>query len=162
MGGNVWPTRTFCSDIHGDDQCNTNCGCRGVSKCNLLFTAVLIKGANIQTACCFIWLVATIWSSFPLLGWGEYVPEPYGLSCTIAWRSYNTSVSDTVYIVCSFSLFMLIPFLLIVVSQCKILHTISRLSCQVSAGNIRNKLKRTEKKLSWVNNLLLFRPCLLN
>lgn len=131
-------------------------------KCNSLFTAVWIKGARIKIACCFIWLVAVVWSSFPLLGWGEYVPEPYGLSCTVAWRGYHTSAKDAFYVVCSFSLFTLIPFLLIVVSQCHIIFTMSRLSRQVSEGRIRNKLKRTEKRLSWVNKLLLFCPCLLD
>lgn len=96
-----------------------------------------------------------VWSSLPLLGWGEYAPEPYGLSCAVAWRGYHSSAKDAFYVVCSFGLFTLIPFLLIVVSQCRIIFTVCRLSRQISDESIRNKLKHTEKKLSWVNKLLL-------
>ncbi|XP_055042864.2 opsin 8, group member b [Misgurnus anguillicaudatus] len=32
------------------------------------------------------WLYALLWALFPLMGWGKYGPEPFGLSCTLAWR----------------------------------------------------------------------------
>ncbi|XP_048063586.1 opsin 8, group member b [Megalobrama amblycephala] len=32
------------------------------------------------------WLYALLWAIFPLIGWGKYGPEPFGLSCTLAWR----------------------------------------------------------------------------
>lgn len=101
--------------------------------------------------CCAIWLVATVWSSFPLFGWGEYVPEPYGLSCTIAWRGYHTSAKDAFYVICSFACFTLVPVLLIVVSQCRILYKVSRFSYSLSARGIRNNLRRAEKRLSMVS-----------
>lgn len=102
-------------------------------------------------ACCALWLVAAVWSSFPLVGWGEYVPEPYGLSCTIAWRAYHTSAKDAVYVICSFACFTMVPVLLIVVSQCRILHEVSRFSNSLSARGIRNNLKHAEKRLSVVS-----------
>lgn len=148
-GGWMWPTRTLCSDIYKNDQCSSTCGCSGVSKCKSVFTAAWIRGANLRSACCLIWLVATVWASLPLLGWGEYVPEPYGLSCSMSWSGYHTK--DAFYIVCSFSLFTLIPFLLTVVFQCRIMSSVSRLSNQVSVGDIRRKLKQREHRLSWVN-----------
>lgn len=117
-----------------------------------------MERASIRTTCCFIWLVATVWSSFPLLGWAEYVPEPYGLSCTIAWRSYHTSTKDAFYVICSFTFFTLIPILLIAASQCQIISRVSRFSYQLSARGIRNNLQRTEKQLSMVNKQLLFCP----
>uniref|UniRef100_A0A8C7FPT3 Opsin 8, group member c n=1 Tax=Oncorhynchus kisutch TaxID=8019 RepID=A0A8C7FPT3_ONCKI len=86
--------------------------------------AVWLDGANIRLVCCASWLIATVWSSFPLFGWGEYVPEPYGLSCTIAWHSYHTSFKDAFYVICSFSCFMLVPVLLIVMSQIQILYKV--------------------------------------
>lgn len=110
-----------------------------------------LEGANIWIACCAIWLVATVWSSFPLFGWGEYVPEPYGLSCTIAWRGYHTSAKDAFYVICSFACFTLIPVLLIVVSQCQILYKVSRFSYSLSARGIRNNLRCAEKRLSMVS-----------
>uniref|UniRef100_A0A3P9AUW8 Opsin-5 n=1 Tax=Maylandia zebra TaxID=106582 RepID=A0A3P9AUW8_9CICH len=109
---------------------------------------VWLKGTNIRLLCCAIWLVATVWSSFPLFGWGEYVPEPYGLSCTIAWQGYHTSAKDAFYVICSFACFTLVPVLLIVVSQCRILYKVSRFSYLLSARGIRNNLRRAEKRLS--------------
>lgn len=129
-------------------------GCSSLCQCDSLFTAVWMKGANIWIVCCCTWLVATVWSSFPLFGWGEYVPEPYGLSCTVAWRGYHTSTKDAFYVICSFTCFTLIPVLLIVVSQCQIISRVSRFSYQLSARGIRNNLQYTEKRLSMVNKLL--------
>ncbi|XP_054474691.1 opsin 8, group member c [Anoplopoma fimbria] len=110
--------------------------------------AVWLEGTNIRKACCAIWLVAAVWSSFPLFGWGEYVPEPYGLSCTIAWRGYHTSAKDAFYVICSFACFTMVPVLLIVVSQCQILYKVSRFSNSLAARGIRNKLRHAEKRLS--------------
>lgn len=120
----------------------------------LLVTAVWLEGANLRLACCAIWLVAAVWSSFPLFGWGEYVPEPYGLSCTIAWRGYHTSAKDAFYVICSFVCFTLVPVLLIVVSQCQILYKVSRFSYSLSARGIRNNLRHTEKRLSMVSLMM--------
>ncbi|XP_070706037.1 opsin 8, group member c [Pempheris klunzingeri] len=121
---------------------------RYLKTCYSLVYAVWLEGANIWIACCAIWLVATVWSSFPLFGWGEYVPEPYGLSCTIAWRGYHTSAKDAFYVICSFTCFTLIPVLLIVVSQCQILYKVSSFSYSLSARGIRNNLRFTERRLS--------------
>uniref|UniRef100_A0A7N9ATW4 Opsin 8, group member c n=1 Tax=Mastacembelus armatus TaxID=205130 RepID=A0A7N9ATW4_9TELE len=111
---------------------------------------VWLKGANIWIVCCGIWLVAVVWSSFPLFGWGEYVPEPYGLSCTIAWRRYHTSVKDAFYVICSFVFFTLIPVFLIVVSQWQILRKVSRFSYSLSTRGIRSNLHHAEKRLSMI------------
>uniref|UniRef100_A0A673BFA3 Opsin-5-like n=1 Tax=Sphaeramia orbicularis TaxID=375764 RepID=A0A673BFA3_9TELE len=110
--------------------------------------SVWLEDANIRLICAAVWLVSTVWSSFPLFGWGEYVPEPYGLSCTVAWRGYHTSAKDAFYVICSFAFFTLVPVILIVVSQCLILYKVSRFSYLLSARGIRNKLRYTEKRLS--------------
>ncbi|KAM3861043.1 opsin 8, group member c [Diretmus argenteus] len=121
---------------------------RYLKTCYSLVYAVWLEGANIPLLCCAIWLVATVWSCFPLFGWGEYVPEPYGLSCTIAFRAYHTSVKDAVYVICSFACFTLVPVLLIVVSQCHILYKVYHFSSSLSVRGIRNKLRYAEKRLS--------------
>lgn len=109
---------------------------------------VWLEGSNIRLMCFFIWLVAAVWSCFPLVGWGEYVPEPYGLSCTVAWRGYHTSAKDAFYVICSFACFTLIPVLLIVVTQALILYKVSRFSYSLSVRGIRNNLRSTEKRLT--------------
>ncbi|KAK6297197.1 hypothetical protein J4Q44_G00317800 [Coregonus suidteri] len=110
--------------------------------------AVWLEGVNILLVCCATWLVAAVWSSFPLFGWGEYVPEPYGLSCTIAWHGYHTSFKDTFYVICSFAFFMLVPVVLIVVSQVQILYKVYRFSYALSAQGIQTNLHHAEKCLS--------------
>ncbi|KAM9778210.1 LOW QUALITY PROTEIN: opsin 8, group member c [Syngnathus typhle] len=105
---------------------------RYLKTCSLVYAAWL-ENTNIRLVCCVIWLVATVWSSFPLFGWGGYVPEPYGLSCTIAWRGYHTSAKDAFYVICSFACFTLMPVLVIVMSHCQVLYKISRFSYSLLA-----------------------------
>ncbi|XP_059212251.1 opsin 8, group member c [Centropristis striata] len=121
---------------------------RYLKTCYSLVYAVWLEGANLRVACFSIWLVAVVWSSFPLFGWGEYVPEPYGLSCTIAWRGYHTSAKDAFYVIFSFAFFTMVPVLLIVVSQCQIIYKVSRFSYSLSVRGIPNNLRHTEKRLS--------------
>ncbi|XP_061609939.1 T cell activation RhoGTPase activating protein b isoform X2 [Phyllopteryx taeniolatus] len=121
---------------------------RYLKTCYSLVYAVWLESGNIRMVCCVIWLVAAVWSSFPLFGWGEYVPEPYGLSCTVAWRGYHTSAKDAFYVICSFVCFTLLPVLLIVMSHCQILYKVSRFSYSLSARGIHNNLRHAEKRLS--------------
>ncbi|KAK7907695.1 hypothetical protein WMY93_016307 [Mugilogobius chulae] len=119
-----------------------------ISVIRYLKTCYSLLYVSVRWVCVAIWLVATLWSCFPLFGWGEYVPEPYGLSCTVAWKGYHTSAKDAFYVICSFACFTLVPVLLIVVSQGLILYKVSRFSDTLSARGIRNNLRRTEKRLT--------------
>ncbi|XP_010876722.2 opsin 8, group member c isoform X3 [Esox lucius] len=121
---------------------------RYIRTCYSLVYAVWLDSSNIRLVCCGTWLVAAAWSSLPLFGWGEYVPEPYGLSCTVAWRSYHNSFKDAFYVICSFALFTLVPILLIVLSQIHILYRVCHFSHSLSARGVQTKLRRTERRLS--------------
>ncbi|XP_010880466.2 opsin 8, group member b [Esox lucius] len=44
-----------------------------------------ISRRSVKLLCLWTWLCALLWASFPLLGWGRYGPEPFGISCTLAW-----------------------------------------------------------------------------
>lgn len=44
-----------------------------------------ITWRTVKIMCVWIWLYGLIWALFPLLGWGRYGPEPFGLSCSLAW-----------------------------------------------------------------------------
>uniref|UniRef100_A0A8K9Y459 Opsin 8, group member c n=1 Tax=Oncorhynchus mykiss TaxID=8022 RepID=A0A8K9Y459_ONCMY len=134
-------------------------GCYIFGLCGMFTIAAIsvilwLDGANIRLVCCASWLIAAVWSSFPLFGWGEYVPEPYGLSCTIAWHSYHTSFKDAFYVICSFSCFMLVPVLLIVMSQIQILYKVYHFTYALSARGIRTNLRHAEKRLSMVRRVL--------
>ncbi|GLD63844.1 opsin-5-like protein [Lates japonicus] len=113
--------------------------------------------AVVDFLCCICFYPLSILSSFHHVWLGEnitclstigHVPEPYGLSCTIAWRGYHTSAKDAFHVICSFACFTLVPVLFIVVSQCRILYKVSRFSYSLSARGIRNNLRHAEKRLS--------------
>uniref|UniRef100_A0A8C6SGI1 Opsin 8, group member b n=1 Tax=Neogobius melanostomus TaxID=47308 RepID=A0A8C6SGI1_9GOBI len=44
-----------------------------------------VSWRNAKLLCVWIWIYALLWALLPLLGWGHYGPEPFGLSCTLAW-----------------------------------------------------------------------------
>ena len=117
-------------------------------------TAAWLDGANIGLVCFGSWVIATLWSCLPMFGWGECSPEPYGLSCTVAWRGYYTFTKDALYVICSFAFFTLVPVLLIVVSQCQILLKVCRFSYSLSTRGIRINLRHAEKRLSMVSRRL--------
>uniref|UniRef100_A0A668ULS2 G-protein coupled receptors family 1 profile domain-containing protein n=1 Tax=Oreochromis aureus TaxID=47969 RepID=A0A668ULS2_OREAU len=55
-----------------------------------LFSLFLTAGEKIswkkvKMLCLWSWLYALIWALFPIVGWGRYGPEPFGLSCSLAW-----------------------------------------------------------------------------
>ncbi|KAM4633753.1 opsin 8, group member b [Polymixia lowei] len=44
-----------------------------------------ISRRKVKILCVWTWLYALFWALFPILGWGRYGPEPFGLSCSLAW-----------------------------------------------------------------------------
>lgn len=68
--------------------------------------------------CLWIWLYSVIWAMFPILGWGRYGPEPFGISCSLAWGQmkhegfsfvvaifcFNLAVPAVVIICCYFGI----------------------------------------------------------
>ncbi|XP_028997099.1 opsin 8, group member b isoform X2 [Betta splendens] len=40
---------------------------------------------KVKVLCAWTWLYALVWALLPVLGWGRYGPEPFGLSCSLAW-----------------------------------------------------------------------------
>ncbi|CAM5131114.1 unnamed protein product [Natator depressus] len=61
----------------------------------------------------FIWLCSLLWAILPLLGWGYYGPEPFGISCTIAWSEFHNSANGFSFILSMFILCTLLPALTI-------------------------------------------------
>ncbi|XP_051500915.1 opsin 8, group member a [Myxocyprinus asiaticus] len=56
-----------------------------------------------------IWLYSLLWAVFPLLGWGGYGPEPYGLACSVDWAEYQNSFNGSSFIMALAILCTLIP-----------------------------------------------------
>lgn len=58
------------------------------------------------------WLYALLWAVFPLIGWGAYGPEPFGLSCTLAWAEMKDHSPS--FVISMFTMNLAIPAIIIV------------------------------------------------
>ncbi|XP_036437634.1 opsin 8, group member a [Colossoma macropomum] len=56
-----------------------------------------------------IWLYSLLWAVFPLLGWGGYGPEPFGLACSVDWAGYQHSLNGSTFIMALAILCTIIP-----------------------------------------------------
>uniref|UniRef100_A0A673GX26 Opsin-5-like n=1 Tax=Sinocyclocheilus rhinocerous TaxID=307959 RepID=A0A673GX26_9TELE len=63
-----------------------------------------------------IWLYSLLWAVFPLLGWGRYGPEPFGLACSVDWAGYQHSLNGSSFIMALAILCTLIPCAVILFS----------------------------------------------
>uniref|UniRef100_A0A8C6SJ15 Opsin 8, group member a n=1 Tax=Neogobius melanostomus TaxID=47308 RepID=A0A8C6SJ15_9GOBI len=61
-------------------------------------TGVKFQRPTIRILISGIWLYAGLWAAFPLLGWGSYGPEPFGLACSVDWTGYGESLSHATFI----------------------------------------------------------------
>ncbi len=71
-----------------------------------------ISWEKVKILCVWIWLYALIWALFPILGWGEYGPEPFGLSCSLAWGQMKKE--DFSFVITMFSFNLVIPSVIII------------------------------------------------
>lgn len=60
-----------------------------------------------------IWLYASLWALLPLLGWGSYGPEPFGLACSIDWIGYEESLNHSTFIMALATLCTFLPCVVI-------------------------------------------------
>ncbi|XP_062406265.1 opsin 8, group member b [Sardina pilchardus] len=60
------------------------------------------------------WLYALLWSVFPFVGWGEYGPEPFGLSCTLAWANMRHIHNGFSFVISMFSMNLATPAVVII------------------------------------------------
>ncbi|XP_022077080.1 opsin 8, group member b [Acanthochromis polyacanthus] len=67
---------------------------------------------KVKLLCMWTWLYALVWALFPILGWGRYGPEPFGLSCSLAWGQMKHEGFSFVITVFSFNL--VIPSIIII------------------------------------------------
>lgn len=92
-----------------------------------------------------IWLYAALWAVFPLLGWGGYGPEPFGLACSVDWAGYQQSVNRSSFIMSLAVLCTFIPFLVILFSYSGIAWKLHKAyqaiqNSNLNYGNIEKKV----------------------
>lgn len=71
-----------------------------------------------------VWCYAAVFAVGPLLGWGEYGPEPYGTACCIDWHVPSQNSLAMSYIVCLFFFCYIVPCTVIFLSYVFILLTV--------------------------------------
>ncbi|XP_030628011.1 opsin 8, group member b [Chanos chanos] len=71
-----------------------------------------ISMRNIKLLVAGTWLYALLWALLPLLGWGRYGPEPFGLSCTLAWSEMKEHGFS--FVISMFSMNLVIPAVTII------------------------------------------------
>ena len=83
-----------------------------------------------------------LWSVAPLLGWGRYAPEPFGLSCTLAWSEIPLSYTVTIFSVC-----YCLPLLLMMVCYGQMIASVRRATASMRnlASNKDNYLAKVDK-----------------
>ncbi|XP_065819892.1 opsin 8, group member b [Labrus bergylta] len=84
---------------------------RFVVSLNLTSPREKISMKTVKILCMWIWLYALIWAMFPILGWGRYGPEPFGLSCSLAWGQMKTEGFS--FVISMFTLNLVTPSFII-------------------------------------------------
>ncbi|XP_061562942.1 opsin-5-like [Cololabis saira] len=71
-----------------------------------------ISWKKVKILCIWTWLYALIWALFPVLGWGRYGPEPFGLSCSLAWGEMKQE--GFYFVISLFSFNLVLPSIIII------------------------------------------------
>ncbi|XP_051510451.1 opsin-5-like [Myxocyprinus asiaticus] len=71
-----------------------------------------ISKRNAKILVATTWLYALLWALFPLIGWGKYGPEPFGLSCTLAWTDMKEHSQS--FVITIFLMNLVIPAIIII------------------------------------------------
>ncbi|XP_049612350.1 opsin 8, group member b [Syngnathus scovelli] len=71
-----------------------------------------VSWRQMKLLCLWSWLYALFWALLPVLGWGRYGPEPFGLSCSLAWGRLRHE--DSSFVVAMFCFNLALPAAIIV------------------------------------------------
>ncbi|XP_075056587.1 opsin-5-like [Mixophyes fleayi] len=107
-----------------------------------------IKKKVIYIVITCIWLYALLWAIFPLVGWGHYGPEPFGISCTIAWAEFHNSTNGFSFIVSMFALCTLAPAATIVTCYTKITWKLHKAYKEIQSYDRIPNTAKVERRLT--------------
>ncbi|XP_077408506.1 opsin 8, group member b [Vanacampus margaritifer] len=85
---------------------------RFVVSLDLMSPTDKVSWRQMKLLCSWSWLYALLWALLPVLGWGRYGPEPFGLSCSLAWGHLRRE--DSSFVVAMFSFNLALPAAVIV------------------------------------------------
>ena len=91
----------------------------------------------------------------PLIGWGNYAPEPFGTSCTLDWWLAQASVSGQSFVLAILFFCLVLPTGIIVFSYVKIIFKVKSSAKEISHFDARIKNSHIlEMKLTKVGERL--------
>lgn len=104
----------------------------------------------------FVWVYAAFWATMPLVGWGNYAPEPFGTSCTLDWWLAQASVSGQSFVMAILFFCLILPAGMIVFSYVMIIFKVKSSAKEISHYDARIKNSHTlEMKLTKVGPTLM-------
>ncbi|XP_077147652.1 opsin-5 [Ranitomeya variabilis] len=103
----------------------------------------------------FAWIYASFWATLPLVGVGNYAPEPFGTSCTLDWWLAQASLRGKVFVLSIFFFCLALPTAVIVFSYAMIIAKVKSSAQEVAQYDTRNQNNHTlEMKLTKVAMLI--------
>nr|AAP72140.1 G protein-coupled receptor 136 [Rattus norvegicus] len=93
---------------------------------------VWLKRKHAYICLAVIWAYASFWTTMPLVGLGDYAPEPFGTSCTLDWWLAQASGGGQVFILSILFFCLLLPTAVIVFSYAKIIAKVKSSSKEVA------------------------------
>lgn len=117
----------------------------------MCFSGNYIKKKAIYAVIGAIWLYALLWAIFPLVGWGHYGPEPFGVSCTIAWAEFQNSTNGFSFIVSMFILCTVTPAVTIITCYTSIAWKLHKAYQEIQNFDKIHNAARVERKLTLVS-----------
>ncbi|XP_002936036.1 opsin-5 [Xenopus tropicalis] len=114
-----------------------------------------LKRRHAFIALAVIWAYATLWATLPLVGVGNYAPEPFGTTCTLDWWLAQASVKGQIFVLSMLFFCLLFPTMVIVFSYAKIIAKVKSSAKEVAHFDTRNQNNHTlEIKLTKVAMLI--------
>ncbi|XP_067011411.2 pinopsin [Anabrus simplex] len=103
------------------------------------------KGALLMVAA--IWLYSLMLTVPPLVGWGDYVPEAAGISCSVNWESRD--MNATTYVVFLFAMGLVVPVGVICFSYLNIIRTMKKNTLQMG------RVMRAESRVTFMIGVMI-------
>ncbi|KAB0397838.1 hypothetical protein E2I00_004466 [Balaenoptera physalus] len=118
---------------------------------------VWLKRKHAYICLAVIWAYASFWTTMPLVGLGDYAPEPFGTSCTLDWWLAQASVGGQIFILNILFFCLLLPTAVIVFSYVKIIAKVKSSSKEVAHFDSRIHSSHVlEMKLTKVTAVIIY------
>ena len=101
-----------------------------VQRCLILYYPTYFCIHGHKTACIligFVWLMATIFATCPLLGFGVYLPEQSGLTCGPCFEHENCFAYGKFLLILGF----LVPLIIMIISGCIIVSKLKEVKTKI-------------------------------